>query len=163
MLVAGQRDQGITLLKQLEAAEPDFISPHRYMRAAYFSSQDYPNYLLEWRKEAALMHDKSSMKVVEDAEKGYASGGYDGMMKAIRADETRLFEQGQFSPYLLASTEALVGDRAGALRHLQIAYDQHDERLVEIAGDAKFASLHADPAFNALLSKLNFRPQPGRK
>ena len=163
LLAAGQRDAALTQLKQLEAAEPDFVSPHRYLKSAYFSSQDYPNYLLEWHKEAVLMRDKTTLKIVEHAEKGYASGGYNGMLKAMKADQTHLFEQGKFSPFLLARTSALLGDNASALRYLQTAYDQHDELLVGIENDSDFARLRGDPAFAAFLSKLNFHQQVARK
>jgi hypothetical protein len=43
--------------EQLEAADPDFVSPHRYLRFAYFDTGDYPNYIAELKKEALLTHD----------------------------------------------------------------------------------------------------------
>ena len=49
---AGHHEQALQLLKQLEAAEPDFISPHRYLRFAYFETGDYPNYIVELKKDA---------------------------------------------------------------------------------------------------------------
>lgn len=50
---AGHHEQALQLLKQLEAAEPDFISPHVYLRLAYFETGDYPNYIVELKKDAA--------------------------------------------------------------------------------------------------------------
>src|SRR5262249_47635939 len=44
--LAGHREEAIARLKQLEAAEPSFISPHRYLRQIYFASGDYANYLV---------------------------------------------------------------------------------------------------------------------
>jgi len=45
LFVAGQRDAGIALLKQVSAADPAFQSPHRYLQNIYLIGQDYPNYL----------------------------------------------------------------------------------------------------------------------
>jgi DNA-binding winged helix-turn-helix (wHTH) protein/Tfp pilus assembly protein PilF len=156
LLRAGQRDAGVSLLKQLEAAEPDFISPHRYLAFAYFASGDCPDYLLEWKKEATLMKDTATLKLVESAEQGYASGGSKGMLENMRSGETKLYKRGSFSPYLLAETDSLLGKRQEAMQYLQTAYAQHDEHLVEMSADAAFLALHSDPDYRDLTAKLGF-------
>jgi tetratricopeptide (TPR) repeat protein len=156
LLRAGQHDAGITLLKQLAAAEPDFISPHRYLAFAYFDSGDYADYLVESKKEATLMKDNTTLKLVESAEQGYASGGSRGMLENMRSEQARLYKRGRSSPYLLAQTDSLLGKTQEALQYLQIAYDQRDERLVGINGDSAFASLRKDPAYRELVAKLGF-------
>ncbi len=72
---AGHRDQALQLLKQLEAAEPDFISPHLYLRFAYFETGDYSNYIVELKKDALLTHDAAQSSVAEEATNGFAKGG----------------------------------------------------------------------------------------
>jgi DNA-binding winged helix-turn-helix (wHTH) protein/Tfp pilus assembly protein PilF len=111
LLAAGRRDEGVALLKQLAAAEPDFVSPHRYLKGADFDSGDYAGYLEEWRKEAHLMRDASSLKMVEAAENGFATGGEPGMLRNTLATQRKLYDKGQSSAYLVAETAALLGER----------------------------------------------------
>jgi DNA-binding winged helix-turn-helix (wHTH) protein/tetratricopeptide (TPR) repeat protein len=154
--LAGRRDAGLSLLKQLETSEPDFISPHRYLSFIYFAMEDYPNYLAEWKKEAALLHDSATEKMVDAAEKGYASGGDKGMLGEMLKSEKSLYERGKFSPYLLAQTSSRLGRKQEAILYLQLAYQQHDERLVGISGEAAFAPLEGEPGYRELVAKLGF-------
>jgi hypothetical protein len=71
---AGHREQALQLLKQLEAAEPDFISPHLYLRFAYFETGSYPNYIVELKTNALLTHDAAQSSVAEAAANGFAKG-----------------------------------------------------------------------------------------
>lgn len=158
LLLAGRRDEAISLLKQLEATEPDFVSPHRYLEGAYFESGDYPAYLEEWRKEATLLHDNPTLKLVDAAERGYHAGGTTRMLHTMLVVQSKLYERGQFSPYLLAQTCASLGKKQEALRYLAIAYDKHDEHIIGVKGDPELASLKDEPAYQALVAKFNFSP-----
>jgi DNA-binding winged helix-turn-helix (wHTH) protein/Tfp pilus assembly protein PilF len=157
--VAGRRDEGTALLKQLEATEPDFISPHRYLKSIYLDTEDYPLYLEEWRKEAGLMQDSSSLKLVGAAEKGFASTGVRGMLENIRELQLKMYARGQLSPYHLAQTNSLLGNKQEALRYLKIAYDKHDEFAFQVMHDTAFNSLHADPGYQALIAQLGIPGQ----
>ncbi len=154
--LAGSRDEGIAVLKQLETSEPAFISPHRYLKVAYFSSGDYASYLQEWRKEVELMQDKSSLRLVEAAEKGYSAGGVEGMLQNLQLLQKKLYEQGALSPYPLARTCSLLGDKREALRYLKVAYDQHDDNLVGMADEPDFQILRDEPAYKELAARFNF-------
>ncbi len=113
LLGAGRREEGLQLLRQLETAEPDFVSPHRYLRFAYFESRDYPNYLAEFRKEATLMHDPATLSEVDAAARGYASGGERGMLEAQLSAQEKLYGEGKESAFFIAQTEARLGRYAG--------------------------------------------------
>jgi DNA-binding winged helix-turn-helix (wHTH) protein/Tfp pilus assembly protein PilF len=152
---AGRHEEGTTLLKQLETAEPDFVSPHRYLKNIYFEAGEYPAYLQEWNKEASLMQDKSTLKLVETAGKGYAAGGATGMLQNIRALQAKLFQRGLLSPYSLAQTNARLGNNPEALQFLKVAYDQHDESVIQIANDSAFTHLHIEPAYQDLVTRLH--------
>lgn len=157
---AGQRDAGVSLLKQLAATEPDFVSPHRYLKNAYFAAGDYANFLTEWKKEAILMKDNSTLKVVDAAEKGYADGGPQGMLQNMRALEKKLYDRGVQLPYALAQTNSLLGNKQEALQFLKIAYDKHDESTIQIEADPAFDNLHDEPAYKELVAQPGF---PARK
>ena len=71
----------------MEENEPDFISPHRYLKNIYLLTADYPHYLAEARSEAVLMHDSSALAIVEATEKGFAAGGGKGLLKTSASNK----------------------------------------------------------------------------
>jgi DNA-binding winged helix-turn-helix (wHTH) protein/Tfp pilus assembly protein PilF len=158
LLSTNQREAGIALLKQLEASEPNFVSPPRYLKNAYFDAGDYAGYLSEWKNEANAMHDASTLKMIAQAEKALALDGRTGMLESIRRSEKKSFDQGQFAALGLARTDALLGNKQEALHYLQIGYDHHEEGMTGISGDAAFADLRSDAAYQALITKINTPP-----
>ena len=156
---AGRREEGISLLKQLEATEPDFISPHRYLKNAYYAVGNYTNFLDEWKKEAGLMRDGATLKLIDSAEKGYAAGGAQGMLRNELALQEQLYQHGTLSPYALAETNSLLGNKREAFRYLQIAYDRHDDSTVQVESDPAFNNLHSEPAYKNLTARLGIPPQ----
>ena len=151
---AGRRDEGTALLKQLETTEPDFVSPHRYLKSNYFVAGDYGNFLIEWRKEATLLQDKSALKLVDAAESGFSAAGAQGMLRNLLAQQKRLYSRGLLSSYSLAHTLCLLGDKKEALRYLQIGYEKHDEAVIQIQSDPGFTSLQDDPDYKDLIARL---------
>lgn len=154
LMAVGQQEQGIELLRQLESADPNFISPHRYLRFAYYRMGDYANYIAEFKQEALLRHDPADLAEAEVAEKGFEKGGKRGMLEAQLGQQKKLFEQGQLSPFFLAQTEVLLGDKRAALRYLTICVQAHDEHVVGLSSDPHFARLHGNPEFEQLLLKI---------
>ena len=152
---AGRCDEGIALLKQLETAEPDFVSPHRYLKSIYFDSGDYAHSIEEWKTEATLMHDATSLKLVSTAQKGFTAAGAHGMLQNLRAMQMKLYEQGLQSPFSLAETNSLLGNKQEALQYLKIAYDKHDEAMVRVDTDTALNALHDEPAYKDLLARLS--------
>ncbi len=151
---AGHHEEGLQLLKQLEAAEPDFISPHVYLRLAYFETGDYPNYILELKKDAQLTHDAALAAVADAAGAGLASGGERGLFAGQIAEQKKMYEQGKLSPFYVAQTEARMGDKGEAIRYLTYCVQSHDEVVLNLIVDQDFAGLHGDARFGELLAKI---------
>jgi len=154
----GHHEQALQLLEQLEASDPDFLSPHRYLKFAYSENGDYPNYIAEWKKEALLTHDTAQSSVAEAATKGWAQGGERGLLEAELSEQMKLYAQGKLSPYFVAQTDARLGDTHEALKYLATCIQSHDERMLNLSEDQGFASLHGDPAFEQLLAKIGLPP-----
>ncbi len=155
---AGHREQALQMLKQLEVAEPDFLSPHRYLRFAYSETGDYRNYIAELKQDALLTHDAAQSSVAEAAEKGFAQGGERGLFEAELSEQRKLYKQGKLSPYFVAQTDARLGNPHEALKYLTICFQAHDEHTLSLSADQGFASLHRDPAFHQLLAKIGLPP-----
>jgi DNA-binding winged helix-turn-helix (wHTH) protein/Tfp pilus assembly protein PilF len=157
----GRRQEALDLLRQMEKAEPEFVSPPRYLERIYLDMGDYPNYLVELRKTAVLSHDSAALVVASAAEKGYAAGGAHAMFENIRKEQQKLYDQGKFSPLALAQTCALEGNKRDALKYLKIAYDQHEDDVVSVAGNHLFDNLHDDPEMQRILAAVNIQRAPG--
>jgi len=156
--IAGRTQEGLDLLQRIEQAEPEFSSPHRYLRFAYLESSDYPNYLAEMKKEALLLHDRSASSVAEAAFKGFAAGGAKAMFEAQFRQEKILFDQGKYSPYFLAVTCSRMGNNRDATRYLLTAYAERSDNLLGIESEPAFDRLHDDPQFRQLLARLGLPP-----
>jgi DNA-binding winged helix-turn-helix (wHTH) protein/Tfp pilus assembly protein PilF len=149
---AGHREEGVQLLKQLEAAEPGFASPHRYLRFAYFATSDDRNYLAEFKAEALLTHDDAQLAQASAAEKGFTAGGERGMLQSLLAEQMTLYTRGKLSPYILAETEGRLGNSDETLKYLTMCVQSHDALTLNISEDENFNSLRHNPAFEKLIA-----------
>ena len=155
---AGHRQEAIALLTQIEKDEPDFISPHRYMKFNSLIAGDYAVYLKEERKEAVLMHDASALEICDATEKGFATAGGVGLLKALSLQQKKLYDRGQLSPYLLAVTYSIMDDKQEALRYLKKAYDQHVDGVAQLEADHAFDNLADEPEFRKMLAEVGLPP-----
>jgi tetratricopeptide (TPR) repeat protein len=154
LLAAGQRAQGMQVLRQLETADPNFVSPHRYLRFAYFQDGDYSHYLSELRQDALLTHDAATMAQADAGQKGFAKGGASAMLKAELNVQKRLYEEGKLSAYFVAESEARLGNQREALEFLNRCIQGRDEHVFLINAAPIFASYHNDPAFQQLVAQI---------
>jgi len=155
---AGRHEEALQLLKQIEATDPDFVSPHRYLRFAYFETRDYPNYLVEMKKEAFLTHDAPILAVAEAAAKGFAERGERGLLESQLQEQRKFYDRGSLTPYWLAQTENRLGRTAEALKYLEICAQTHDATFLLLEDDRTFSNLHKDPTFRQLLAKVGLPP-----
>lgn len=151
---AGRREEAVALLKQVEETDPNFVSPHRYLKLLNRNMGDSTNFLLELRKEAQLLHDAAGLAVADAADHAYATGGAQAMMQAVREQQKKLYDQGAFSPYQLAETCAGMGDKKAALQYLQAAYSQHADGMIDLEDNPVFNNLHDEPGFRQLIVKV---------
>lgn len=154
LLGAGQHDQGIELLRQLETSDPNFVSPHRYLRFTYFNTGDYPHYIAELKQEGLLTHDAAMLATAESCERGFARGGERGMFEAELAEQKKLYEQGKLSPFFVAQTDARLGNIAETLKYLNLCVQSRDQHAPEIDRDPLFASFRDDAAFRQLVAQV---------
>jgi len=152
---AGHAEESLTLLKQLEAREPGFLSPHRYLAEIYFRNNDYPNSFSESRKVAQLRHDAAGLAIVNAAEKGFAADGAHGMWQNMLPVEKKFYLQGELPAYPLAQTYSELGEKQEALKYLSEAYDKRDEALVGINNDHTFDALRDNAAFRDLQARFS--------
>jgi tetratricopeptide (TPR) repeat protein len=154
LFYAGRVPEAVALLKQLEENEPDSVSSHRYLKYIYLKRGEYREYLAESRKEADLMHDSAALAIADAAGNAFAADGGRAMLETLRSEQRKLYEKGAFSPYLLAETCSLMGNKAEALQYLMAAYDEHSDRVVEMETSPTFEGLRDELGFRRLLDKV---------
>src|SRR5579864_7597928 len=107
--IAGRHQEALRLLRQLEQADPDSLSPHRYLRFAYFETGGYASYLSEMKKEGLLIHDAPLSGIEAAAEKGFMADGPAGLLKSQLEQQEKAYSQGKISPFYLAETYSQLG------------------------------------------------------
>jgi tetratricopeptide (TPR) repeat protein len=156
---AGEHADALQLLKQLERSEPDFVSPHRYLRYAYFEARDYPDYLVEMKNEASLTHSAPDLAIAKAAARGFSQGGERGLLEEQLKEQKKFFDQGALSACWLAQSANRLGNTSEALRYLEICYEKHDDLLLMIAQNPIFDNLRETAPFKQLLDKMGIPEQ----
>ena len=159
---SGDHQQALQLLKQLEAAEPDFISPHRYLADLYFSAAEIAPYLKEAETVAHLQHDANADLVLAAMKKGLAARGKLGLLESRLHADQQLYDQGLSSDLTLAADYSLLNDRDDALHHLNTACDKHEWDVSTLLIARAFNNVRHDPAFQDALRRVGLVPAPAR-
>lgn len=151
--IAGRHQEALHLLRQLEQANPDSLSPHRYLKFAYIEMSESAAYLSEMKTEAHLLHDASLSAIVEAAEKGFTAHGLEGMLERQLEQQKKAYSQGKLSPFYLAETYSRLGEKEEAMKYVEACYNRHADETFNLAIDPAFNNLHPVPAFQRLLAK----------
>ena len=160
LYLAGQKNEGMSILRNVEAADPEFLSSHVYLENIGLIEKQYPAYVTEARKVAELRHDADRMSVVAAAEQGLVKSGGHGLLTSRLSAQKKLHAQDKIPPYLLAETCGLLNDGDCVVNYLQECYDRHDPSILAMEVSPIFRQFHADPRFQALASKVGLPKLP---
>ncbi len=147
---AGHTAESLTLLRQLEAADPDYLSPHSYLAEISLMRRDYPAFLREEGTAARLVGDRERQETNAVAARAYARGGADAMFAAIIAGQRRRYAEGREHPFTLAGTYAAAGRGDEAMATLAAAQRDRDTYLVGVRIDLRLDRLRGRPDFDRL-------------
>jgi serine/threonine-protein kinase len=138
-------------LRRVQDRDPD---------APYILSTLRTVYHLLGREDEAMQMWRASYRVSGDDEalaalnEGWASGGYSEALRAVAT----LFEirsrTEYVTPWQIATLYTRAGDAEPALRHLEMAYRDHDQNMPYIAVDPIFDFIRDEPRFQALVDSL---------
>jgi tetratricopeptide (TPR) repeat protein len=154
LAVGGQLDAGEALLKQIDAADPTFLSAHQYLSWIYRDQGRYSLYFDEEETAARLQHDAKAESDVAADRQIFAAGGYPAVLQARLKRDQKLYEHGQASDFTLAADYAQLGEKQPALQHLEKAYAQHDLNLCTLLINGGLRQLHDEPEFRSLAAKV---------
>lgn len=94
LFYADRKEKAITLLKQIEATDPEFLSSHHYLGNIVLANKDYSKNVSEARHTAELSHDAGARAVADAAQKGLQSGGEQVMYESILQVQKKLYAHG---------------------------------------------------------------------
>jgi tetratricopeptide (TPR) repeat protein len=156
--IAGNPDEGVRLLKELETSDPEFLSPHSYLWRYYVIQGDDRDAIAEMRQTATIGHNSAMGDLAAEAERGFERGGHTGLLQAMHVLQLQRVANGTESPFDLAETEAQLGEDSSAIAHLQQAYDSHDPGMTSIRSNVLLQPLHHDTAFRVIVAKIGLPP-----
>ncbi|MBA3913602.1 MAG: tetratricopeptide repeat protein [Acidobacteriales bacterium] len=154
----GQQGQAVALLKQIETAEPDFLSAHLYLSDFYFDAGDYAHYLDEARAVARIQHDGIAEKVLAAEQQAYREGGSHQLLETKLKSDQELYDRGEGSDFQLAQDYSVLSNREAALRHLQAAVEKHDPSLPTLLVNGSLKNIRQEPAFREMLIRSGLLP-----
>lgn len=154
---AGQPAAAIDKLREIERAEPDFLSAPRYLAGLAFAQKNYRVYIAQIRRLATLSHDEQLAALADAAQRGLAQEGEHGMLEAMRLVQQQAFDAGQASGFDLARTCTSLGRTDEAVIALKAAFANHDYMVMTLATDPSFAALRGNPGFEDLKHQVAAR------
>jgi tetratricopeptide (TPR) repeat protein len=151
---SGDHASGIGALRELEQAEPRFLSPPHYLARLYFDQGDYPLFLEQLKRAALISKDISENSLADAARRGWQSGGERGMLKALESAQLVMFQSGKSSGFQLAMTSLLLNRKKDATRYLEAAYLAHDCNVLTLPHSHFHVELGDDPDFEHLEQRV---------
>ncbi|MGA7852468.1 MAG: tetratricopeptide repeat protein [Candidatus Acidiferrales bacterium] len=150
--------EAISVLQELEAADPGFLSPHLYLAGIYFYQRRFDKWLDESAAAAALSHNQRSAAEISAFRVALQNEGPRAMLELRLRNQQEDFREGRSSAFLVADTLVALDRRQEALDYLEKAYQRHEYIMMSMGVWNNFRTLHGDPQFQDLLKRINFQP-----
>lgn len=151
---AGQTQQGLELVKQVEVTDPEFLSPHRYLAEMYMTLRDYPNFLRESETAAELSHDEVLKATTAAARAGFQQDGDRGLLHRLYLSQKSFYAEAKLPGTVLAITCAQMGKKDEALQLLRDDYERHNAALFMLRQNLTLLTLSQEPGYQELLRKI---------
>ncbi len=142
-------------LLAIEAAHPDFTSPHLYLSRIHYQQGDDAGFVRELEATGRLTGDAAGTAVAEAAARGLKTGGRAGMLRAMLTVRLDQFRHGAAGAYGVAALYAQTGDTTDALAYVKLAIDRREFDVIDLGTDPRFAALRATPGYGEQLARLH--------
>jgi tetratricopeptide (TPR) repeat protein len=151
---SGRKEEGIALLQELQAAEPSFCSPPRYLAGIYLERRQYEKYFAEAETAARITGDEHSMNMLQSLRKEYETAGEQAALKTELDDRLLSLQRGRGDALSVAETYALLGRNQEAIDYLKKAYERHEYMLISIDNFRLFDEIRNQPEFQQLVKRI---------
>ena len=154
LVEAGQYDQGIAICKQLAQENPTFAIAHDCLFYAYWDKHMYPEAVAEFQTNAQLTGNREDLENAAGLAGGFRSAAWPGALTQLIAVFENRRTTSYASPFIIARLYADHGDKDRAFEWLDVAYRERDCLLIGLNISPQFESLHSDPRYSDLMSKI---------
>lgn len=155
----GDFGSGVKDLRELEQTQPTLASPAQFLSVLDFATADFPAYVEDVRRLAAITHAADDVALAEAVERGWARGGRTGLLEARTEALKAAFDHGSGTGFLLGQSLLLLGRRQEALFYFKASLDRHAVQLVGIDHFPWAKKLSGDPGYAALIAQIHMRVQ----
>jgi TolB-like protein/Tfp pilus assembly protein PilF len=143
-------DESETLSKRNVELDPNYWYAHLQLFYVYRMKRDYASAMEELAKLQDSRGEPDAAKFIRES---FASGDWQGFLKKITADRSRL----KLYPYFVATFFAELGEKDKAFAMLNEAIETKDQHTAQMKVDAFMDPLRDDPRFQEVLRKAGFR------
>jgi tetratricopeptide (TPR) repeat protein len=154
LFYAGRPDEAVAQLRQMAAAEPDFLSPHNYLALIHLHRGDHASWIAEEIHSAGAVGDQPRLAALEAARRAGEQGGSRAMFTELLERQRSLHREGRETHYALAATHAMLGDRDAALEQLRTSLGVREPKILELRIDPAFLSLREEAEFRRLAAQI---------
>ncbi|MEO8522157.1 MAG: protein kinase [Acidobacteriota bacterium] len=153
LLRAGRFEEALAIAQRVMASEPGFARGHSTAGWAYLLTGRAAEGLAAL--ERAVAAAPGSTLFLAQLAQGYAMTGDEVRARALLTQLTETSRHSYVAPYHFAYVYTGLGDADTALDWLERAYAERAGAIYGVKGSFLFASLRAQPRFQALLKKMN--------
>lgn len=154
LYLLGRRDEGIALIRQVAADDPDYMPPHHYLSLILWGEGDWRGGLAEAEIVARLRQDHGRLALIEPGRRALDRDGWQAMLRVGLAGQLRRHAAGQEPAYVVAEFYALLGEREQALRYLRQSVAAREPLALTMRFDPLLRNLRADPEFRRLAAQI---------
>ncbi len=145
-------DEAIEQLRQTLAMDANFSLAHFWLGRAYELKGMYPEAIAEF--QLGLRSTAGESLSISGLAHAYALSGQSGEARKILAELAARSKRGFFSPALIATIHAALGEKDEAFKRLMEAVEQRDQFIIALKTGFLYDSLRGDPRFGELLHRL---------
>jgi tetratricopeptide (TPR) repeat protein len=151
---AGRTDEALAKLQKTFEMAPDFSFAHLFAASAYIEKGMYGEAIAEAEKARQFSGPTNSHPV------GFlgfalAKSGQQRQARDLLDELLKASTQRYVSNYNIALIYNGLGEHDEALKWLERAYQQRDQRMVFLKVEPKWNNLRGDPRFQSLISRLH--------
>jgi tetratricopeptide (TPR) repeat protein len=151
---AGRPQAALVALERLVRSEPQFLSGHRYLAAAYFLLGRDSDYLREAQIAAHMRNEAAQEATLGAARADLAQGGRRAMLSSLASAARSAAGAGTGSALSAAEFSAWLGRRDAMIQWLDRSVARNEADLLGLPADPAFLSYRGDPRFRAILARV---------
>lgn len=157
----GDFDAGVKALQEIEQTQPSLASPSLFLRELDFAIGDYPGYIDQAYRYAAITRAGDDVALAAAVARGWAQAGKAGLLEARARALKMAFDHGTEAGFELGETLLLLGRQKEALPYFEASLNRHHGLLISMSECPWAQGLLSDPGYAALFAQVRGRLHGG--